>query len=77
MMNLSDFIFSVVMGFLMSSSITLAITFVRIGPADSFFAAWFGIWAIAYPVAIICVLIYKPFAANATKLIMKKLKGSK
>jgi hypothetical protein len=77
MMNLSDFIFSVVMGFLMSSSITLAITLVRIGPEDNFYAAWFGVWAIAYPVAIICVLIYKPFAANVTKLIMKKLKGSK
>jgi hypothetical protein len=76
MMNLPDFIFSVVMGFLMSSSITLAITLVRIGPADSFFAAWFGIWAIAYPVAIICVLIYKPFATHVTKRIMKKLKGT-
>ena len=77
MMNLSDFIFSVVMGFLMSSSITLAITLVRIGSEDNFYAAWFGVWAIAYPVAIICVLIYKPFAANVTKLIMKRLKGSK
>jgi hypothetical protein len=76
MMNISDCIFSVVMGFLMSSSITLAITCFRNGPADNFFADWFGVWVIAYPVAIICVLIYKPFAIKVTKLIVKKLKGT-
>ncbi|ANJ00608.1 hypothetical protein A8O14_11305 [Polynucleobacter wuianus] len=77
MMNLPSFIFSLVMGFLMSSSITLATTFVRIGPADNFFAVWFEIWSVAYPVAIICILIYRPFATKVTAAIIEKLKGSK
>jgi hypothetical protein len=73
MINLPGIIFSLVMGFLMSSSITLATTFVRVGRADNFFAVWFEVWSVAYPVAIICILIYRPFATKVTNALLKKL----
>jgi hypothetical protein len=73
MINLPGFIFSLVMGFLMSSSITLATTFVRVGVADNFFAVWFEVWSVAYPVAIICILIYRPLATKITNMLIEKL----
>jgi len=77
MINLPGIIFSLVMGLLMSSSITLATTFVRVGAADNFFSVCFEVWSVAYPVAIICILIYRPFASRVTTEILKKLKVEK
>jgi len=77
MINLPALIFSLVMGFLMSLSITLVATFVRIGTAESFFSAWLEVWAVTYPVAIICILIYRPFATKVSAVIIEKLTGPK
>jgi hypothetical protein len=77
MINLPSIIFSLVMGFLMSASITLATTFIRIGPVENFFWIWLEVWSVAYPVAIICILIYRPFATKVTAVILEKLKGAK
>jgi len=77
MINLPSIIFSLVMGFLMSASITLATTFIRIGPVENFFWIWIEVWSVAYPVAIICILIYRPFATKVTAVILEKLKGAK
>ncbi len=65
------------MGFLMSASITLATTFVRIGVAENFFSLWLEVWLVAYPVAIICILIYRPIATRVTASIIEKLKDAK
>jgi len=72
MINLSGIIFSLVMGFMMSASITLATTFVRVGAADNFFWVWLEVWSVAYPVAIICILIYRPIATKITTHIIEK-----
>jgi hypothetical protein len=77
MINLPGIIFSLVMGFLMSASITLATTFIRIGAVENFFWIWLEVWSVAYPVAIICILIYRPFATKVTAVILEKLKGAK
>ncbi|MBU3555646.1 DUF2798 domain-containing protein [Polynucleobacter sp. UB-Piko-W3] len=76
MINLPNVIFSLVMGFLMSSSITFVTTFVRDGPTANFFFAWIEVWSIAYPVAIVCILVYRPLASNLTEEIVKKIKSS-
>ncbi|APB99914.1 DUF2798 domain-containing protein [Polynucleobacter asymbioticus] len=76
MINLPGFIFSLVMGFLMSLSITCATTFVRVGRADTFFSVWFEVWSVAYPVAIICILIYRPIATRVTNTLLEKLSRS-
>jgi hypothetical protein len=75
MINIASLIFALVMGLLMSASITLATTFVRIGVVENFFWLWLEVWLVAYPVAIICILLYRPFASKITELVLKKLKS--
>ena len=65
------------MGFLMSVSITLATTFVRVGPVENFFFVWLEVWLVAYPVAIVCILIYRPFASRLTAVLFEKITASK
>ena len=72
-MNLPNFVFALVMGFLMSLSITLATTFVRIGLAGNFFLVWLEVWLVAYPVAIVCILIYRPLASKISAKIIERL----
>jgi membrane protein DedA with SNARE-associated domain len=74
-MNLPNFIFAMVMGFLMSASITLATTFVRIGAVENFFWLWLEVWLVAYPVAIVCILIYRPLATKITTAVLGKIKS--
>jgi hypothetical protein len=76
MINLPNVIFSLVMGFLMSSSITLITTFLRDGFAANFFFIWLEVWSVAYPVAIVCILVYRPFASNLTEKIVEKINSS-
>lgn len=74
MINIPSFIFALVMGFLMSASITLATTFVRIGAVENFFSVWLEVWLVAYPVAIVCILIYRPIATKITAAVIERLK---
>ena len=73
MINLPSLVFALVMGFLMSASITLATTLVRIGAVNNFLSVWLEVWAVAYPVAIVCILIYRPAASKITGKILQKL----
>jgi len=75
MINIASLIFALVMGFLMSASITLATTFVRIGAVENFFWLWLEVWLVAYPVAIVCILAYRPLATKITAAVLEKLKG--
>ncbi|QWD77930.1 DUF2798 domain-containing protein [Polynucleobacter sp. MWH-Svant-W18] len=77
MINLANILFSLVMGFLMSVSITLATTFVRVGPIENFFLVWLEVWLVAYPVAIVCILLYRPFASRITAALLEKIIHSK
>nr|WP_256441757.1 DUF2798 domain-containing protein [Polynucleobacter sp. AP-Nino-20-G2] len=61
------------MGGLMSLSITLATTFVRVGAAQNFFWVWLEVWLVAYPVAIVCILLYRPIASRLTNYFVNKL----
>lgn len=77
MINLPSLIFALVMGFLMSASITLATTFVRIGAANNFLFVWLEVWVVAYPVAIFCILIYRPTASKITAKPLQILGSNK
>jgi hypothetical protein len=72
-MNIPNLIFAAIMGGLMSLSITLATTLVRVGFVRDFFWVWLEVWAVAYPVAMICILIYRPLASKLTASLVKKL----
>ena len=58
----------------MSATITFATTFARIGFAADFLWAWLGVWLVAYPVAIVGILVYKPLASKFTEMLIKKLR---
>lgn len=75
MMNIPNLIFAAIMGGLMSLSITLATTLVRIGFTKNFLWVWLEVWVVAYPVAIICILIYRPFASKLTARLVKGIKN--
>jgi hypothetical protein len=74
MINLSDLIFSIVMGFLMSVSITLVTTFIDIGFDSDFFWKWLEAWLLVYPVAIVCIVVHKPFAGKITNALVERFK---
>jgi len=74
MITLPKFIFALVMGGLMSLTITLAISFVRYSMDGRFLGFWFESWQVAYPVAIVCILLYRPFAEWVTGSLVKRLK---
>ena len=73
MMNISNLIFAAIMGGLMSLSITVATTLVRVGIDQNFFSVCLEAWAVAYPVAIFCILIYRPFSTKLTDILVKRL----
>jgi len=72
-MNIPNLIFAAIMGGLMSLSITLITTLVRVGFVQNFFWVWLELWVLTCPVAIICILIYRPFASKLTASLVKKL----
>ncbi len=73
MMNLPSLVFALVMGCLMSLSITFATTFVRIGMPENFFWIWLEVWSVAYPVAIVGILLYRPLASKISARIIESL----
>jgi hypothetical protein len=73
MITISNLIFSLVMGCLMSASITLATTFVRIGTPENFFWVWLEVWTVAYPVGIVCILVYRPIASKITVKLVERI----
>ncbi|WP_397389765.1 DUF2798 domain-containing protein [Polynucleobacter sp.] len=73
MLNIPNLIFAAIMGGLMSLSITLVTTLVRVGFASDFLWVWLEVWSVAYPVAIICILIYRPFASKLAAGLVKRL----
>jgi hypothetical protein len=77
MKSLPNLIFATIMGCLMSLSITFATTFVRVGLAENFFWVWLEVWLVAYPVAIVCILIYRPLATKMTARVLAALGPNK
>ncbi len=58
----------------MSLSITFVTTLARLGLTDEFFWVWLEVWLVAYPVAVICILLYKPWAVKLTAKLLEKMK---
>lgn len=54
------------MGLFMSLTITFATTLSRIGFSHDFFTQWMSIWTVAYPVAIVCIILYRPLVTKIT-----------
>lgn len=59
--------FALFMGLFTSLTITGTITLTKQEFGDQFLLNWFHLWTIAYPVAVCCIVIYRPLASNLTK----------
>jgi len=73
MFKLPSFIFAAVMGLWMSITVTLAITVYRIGFSTGWHWSWFDAWLITYPLAVLCIMIYRPSAMKLTNYLVEKL----
>ena len=58
----------------MSLSITFVTTLARLGLTEEFLRVWLEVWLVAYPVAVICILLYKPWAVKLTAKLLEKMK---
>ena len=66
----SNYLFTLIVGSLMSLLMTILITFINTGFDDQFFYRFFKAWVISLPIAICAILIVGPFARKLTdKLI--------
>lgn len=71
MNKLQEIIFTLIMGFLMSLFITLALSYIRLGLVHYFIEDWLSVWIYTYPIMIVCMLIFKPIAIAATYFLTK------
>lgn len=62
--------FSVIMGAMMVSLMTLVITLVNLGPVPGFLLAWGKAFAIAYVVAIPVIFFLAPVARKLTTRLL-------
>jgi len=78
MFKLPAILFAIFMGFFMSLTLTICLSFYMTGFNNSLLTKFFQLWPIAYPIAIISIIIYRPLslwiAGKAlTKLSSKNL----
>lgn len=74
MKHLEEILFTLIMGFLMSLFITLALSYIRLGLNPNFVDEWLGVWIYTYPIVIICMLIFKPISMAATHFLIKRIR---
>jgi hypothetical protein len=64
-------VFAVFMGFFTSLTLTGIITLIRQGYGDQFLGQWTQLWLLAYPVAVVCIVIYRPIANYLTQRFLE------
>lgn len=70
-------VFAIFMGLFTSLTLTGIITMSRQGLTDQFINQWFQLWTIAYPVAVSCIIVYRPVANFLTKRCLELLDSRK
>jgi len=69
--------FAIFMGFFTSLTLTGIITLTKQGFGDQFFNQWLSLWTIAYPVAICCIVVYRPTANYLTQRSLALIESRK
>jgi hypothetical protein len=62
MFKLPAILFAIFMGFFMSLTLTICLSFYMTGFNNSLLTKFFQLWPIAYPIAIISIIIYRPLS---------------
>lgn len=71
MFSIAAVMFAVFMGFFMSMTITLFISLIFSGLSLVAMTGWLKLWVIAYPVAVISIIIYRPLALNLSGKVVR------
>lgn len=70
---LQEILFTLIMGFLMSLFITLALSYIRLGLNHHFVEEWLSVWIYTYPIVVVCMLIFKPISMAVVNFLTKKI----
>ena len=62
MFKLPAVLFAVFMGFFMSLTLTICLSFYMMDLNNSLLTKFFQLWPIAYPIAILSIIIYRPLS---------------
>ncbi len=62
MFKLPAILFAIFIGFFMSLTLTICLSFYMTGFNNSLLTKFFQLWPIAYPIAIISIIIYRPLS---------------
>ena len=62
MFKLPAILFAIFMGFFMSLTLTICLSFYMMGFNNSLLTKFFRLWPIAYPIAILSIIIYRPLS---------------
>jgi hypothetical protein len=71
MFSLAAVMFAVFMGLFMSMTLTFCISVYLIGIEGPFIAKWLQLWPIAYPIAVLSIIIYRPLALYLSGKVVK------
>jgi hypothetical protein len=71
MFKLPAVAFAVVMGFLMSTTITFFVSLIESDFSIQFFTRWIKVWPETYAIAVFAILLYRPLALWLVGLIVK------
>jgi hypothetical protein len=73
MFKLPAVLFAVFMGFFMSLTLTICLSFYMMGLNNSLLTKFFQLWPIAYPIAIISIIIYRQLSLWIAGKVLTKL----
>jgi hypothetical protein len=73
MFKLPALLFAVFMGLFMSLTITFCLSLYLIGFKTAFIGKFLELWPLAYPIAVISIVFYRPLVLIIIGSIIKKL----
>jgi hypothetical protein len=73
MFKLPALLFAVFMGLFMSLTITFCLSLYLIGFKGAFIEKFYELWPLAYPIAVISIIFYRPLVLMIVGSIIKKL----
>ncbi|MEI7531060.1 MAG: DUF2798 domain-containing protein [Betaproteobacteria bacterium] len=62
------------MGFLMSATLTFIYTVLHHSLSSDFLMFWIKMWIVAYPLASLAIILYRPSAMKITQYILERVR---
>jgi len=75
MLSLAAVMFATFMGFFMSMTLTFCISIYLLGFSPGAISKWLELWPIAYPIAVILIIVYRPLALYLSGKVVRWLQS--